>query len=720
MDAASIEGFVNDPSKCSNLSIAEKRELVYELSNWTNGAPELLNSWSRQEILEILSAEIGKERKYTGLSKLKIIENLLKVVSEKKAHDHASLNHIEPEPSATTGQRSAKRQRKTDHPNRIPVTTNNLSIISDKDDLVETVFCKNSACRAKICRDDLFCRRCSCCICHQYDDNKDPSLWLTCNSEHPFQGKSCGMSCHLECALKHEKSGISKDEQDTGLNGSFYCISCGKVNDLLGCLRKQMITARDTRRVDILCYRVFLSHKLLTGTKHYQKVYEIVYEAMKKLETDVGPFSGLPVKMARGIVNRLSSGPEVQRLCSSAIELLDLIPSDTGFRMLSNLAVQGIRFEDVGTSSVTVIINYKDPPLGKMSGYTLWHRKVDEVDYQAEPTCTLFEPNAKFPLSGLSPATTYLFKVVYFDDNKKLRTSEAQIQTCCDVVPNLKGLEGERSISPTTNCSSLSNPSSVEDESNHQVKSSTNETVPYSKTSGNNVNSNTSDNGGMDQNASDKRGPQGGPVSLLNEEQVLGKIDSRPNFVNLEDKHSSEGPNTEVTSPRNGVNTHIQSDMEILPSGHSSDTGLPNTPCKMENFKEGIARSIRPVLSKDLDNGSGKDDNQQNGNSFMKKSTERGNGKCRETDDKEFGYYVKVIRWLECDGHIEKSFREKFLTWYSLRATPEQVKVVKVFVDTLIEDPSSLAGQLVDTFTDVISSKRPSAAPVGLCLRLFH
>ncbi|XP_017253213.1 VIN3-like protein 2 [Daucus carota subsp. sativus] len=720
MDSASIEEFVHDPSKCSNLSIEEKRELVYELSNRTNGASELLSSWSRQEILEILSAEIGKERKYSSLTKLKIIENLLKVVSEKKSHDIASLNHIEPEPSASSGQRSAKRQRKTDHPNKIPVTTSNLSIISVNEDLVETVFCKNSACRAKISCEDAFCRRCSCCICHQYDDNKDPSLWLTCNSEHPFQDTSCGMSCHLECALKHEKSGISKDEQETGLNGSFYCLSCGKVNDLLGCLRKQMITARDTRRVDILCYRILLSHKLLTGTKHYQKLYEIVDEAMKKLETDVGPFTGVPAKMARGIVNRLSSGPEIQRLCSSVVELLDLIPSDKGLRMSSNLAVQGIRFEDVGTSSVTVIINYKDPPLGKMSGYTLWHRKVDEGDYQAEPTCTLFEPNARFLLSGLSPATTYFFKVVYFDDNKKLRTYEAQMQTCAAGVPNPKGLEIERSISPTTNCSSLSNPSSVEDESNHQVKSCTNGNVPYSKTAGNNVNSNASDNGGLDHNTSDQRGPEGVPVSLLNEEQVPGKINSRPSFVNLEDKHSSEGPNTEVTSPRNGVNTRIQSAMEFAPSLHSSENGLPNTPCKMEKFKEGIARSIRPVPSKDLANGSGKEDNQQNGNSIMKLSTERKNDKCKETDDKEFGYYVKVIRWLECDGHIEKSFRQKFLTWYSLRATPEQVKVVKVFVDTLIDDPSSLAGQLVDSFTDVISSKRPSAAPVGLCLRLFH
>lgn len=91
-----------------------------------------------------------------------------------------------------------------------------------------------------------------------------------------------------------------------------------------------MIIARDTRRVDILCYRVSLSQKLLIGTKYYQKLSGIVAEAMKKLEADIGPLSGLPVKLARGIVNRLSSGPEVQRLCSAAIESLDLMPSGRG------------------------------------------------------------------------------------------------------------------------------------------------------------------------------------------------------------------------------------------------------------------------------------------------------------------------------------------------------------------------------------------------------
>lgn len=49
---------------------------------------------------------------------------------------------------------------------------------------------------------------------------------------------------------------------------------------------------------------------------------------MSKLEEDVGPLTGLPVKKARGIVNRLSSGIEIQKLCASAVESLDLMLSE--------------------------------------------------------------------------------------------------------------------------------------------------------------------------------------------------------------------------------------------------------------------------------------------------------------------------------------------------------------------------------------------------------
>lgn len=213
----------------------EKRELVYEISNWSHGASEMLQSWSRQEILQILCAEMGKERKYTGLTKLKIIENLLKIVSEKKSGGHEIATDPEPHSFPASGQKPAKRQRKTENPSRIPVpAANNVSVDNGGDVGIDTKYCKNSACKATLNQADAFCKRCSCCICQQYDDNKDPSLWLICSSETPFPGVSCGLSCHLECALKHDSSGIGKDGERPKFDGGFYCVSCGKVNDLLG------------------------------------------------------------------------------------------------------------------------------------------------------------------------------------------------------------------------------------------------------------------------------------------------------------------------------------------------------------------------------------------------------------------------------------------------------------------------------------------------------
>lgn len=235
MSFLQVVGFFLDPAKCSKLSIEEKRELVYELSKMSH-ASEMLQSWSRQEILQILCAEMGKERKYTGLTKLKIIEHLLKIVSEKKSVEQGHLVGHEEQLSSLNGQKTLKRQRKADNPSRLPVPVNDSSQNNISIETSSMIYCKNSACKAILRQEDTFCKRCSCCICFQYDDNKDPSLWLVCSSEPPFEGGSCGMSCHLECALKHEKSSIGKDRQQAGLDGSFNCPACGKTNDLLGYL----------------------------------------------------------------------------------------------------------------------------------------------------------------------------------------------------------------------------------------------------------------------------------------------------------------------------------------------------------------------------------------------------------------------------------------------------------------------------------------------------
>ncbi|KAI8019969.1 VIN3-like protein 2 [Camellia lanceoleosa] len=519
------------------------------------------------------------------------------------------------------------------------------------------------------------------------------------------------MSCHLECALRHEKSGIAKD----GMDGRFCCLSCGKVNDLLGCWRKQLMMAKDTRRVDILCYRVSLSQKLLAGTKYYKKLYEIVDEAVKKLEADVGHLTGLPVKMARGIVNRLSSGPEVQRLCACAVESLDLMLSKTVHHLSSNhvieesnlLASNIIQIEDVCTSSVMVVFGSNDLELGNVAGYTLWHRRAENMDYPSEPS-GMFTPNTRFLLSGLSPATEYVIKVVFFDSTRVLGMCEIQVRTDSaeNELPDQLNLAVERSESesPVTNCSGLSNPSSVEDETN-------------------NIDNEIKNTDKIASAISSDVGNLGDSVSLLDEEGGTGKVNLTLNSseLNIENKCSGEGQTVEEASTDNGSNTHVQTGMECVPFVGSSEAELPVTPCKLENFKDGLGRNGRcKPKDKDVDSGSGREEEPQAGSSSKKRSSERQDKDHSGNGDRDFEHYVKVIRWLECEGHIETTFRQKFLTWYSLRATPQEMRVVKVFVDTLVDDPASLAGQLVDTFSEAISSKRSSVVPSGFCLKLWH
>lgn len=350
-------------------------------------------------------------------------------------------------------------------------------------------------------------------------------------------------------------------------------------------------------------------------------------------------------------------------------------------------------------SSVTVTLGFEDSSLGNVVGYTLWHRRAEDLSYPAEPTCTLFAPNTKFLLSDLTPDTDYLLKVVSLDSNRELGMREIHFRTASsgiqDMNPDSKMMEVERSESPTTICSSLSIPSSVEDETNHHVIPCSNSpTLKISSANG--YNETTS--------------------SLLDEEHhSMGKMVSRSDTselaaTNVERKDAAETQVTDDTSTENGKEC-------VLPYS-SEEAVLPITPLKVDK-KKAVVQNSRPrpkLVVGELDNGSGKDDDPQAGSSSKKRSAEEES----MVVDKDFEYYVKVIRWLECDGHIETGFRQKFLTWYSLRATAEEVRIVKVFVDTFIEDPESLAGQLMDTFSDIISNKRSTLIPAGFCLKLWH
>lgn len=133
----------------------------------------------------------------------------------------------------------------------------------------------------------------------------------------------------------------------------------------------------------------------------------------------------------------------------------------------------------------------------------------------------------------------------------------------------------------------------------------------------------------------------------------------------------------------------------ILPCVVSPPTNAPTTPCKSDGTK-GV----------------------NNNNSNININLAGGKKQLKESD---YEYSVRVIRKLEHEGYLEADFRVKFLTWFSLKATTQERRVVSVFIDTFLDDPPSLAGQLLDTFTDEICCEQKLlASSHGFCTRLWH
>ncbi|XP_020578533.1 VIN3-like protein 2 [Phalaenopsis equestris] len=709
-------GYVLDPSKCQKLSIREKREIVWQLAKWPESAPEKLQTWSRRDLLQILCVEMGKERKYTGLTKHKLIENLFKIVSEKKSGKYVDDTDSTGHPSRLDPPIPVKRQRKNDHPSRLPVEANVLSLSDESEASKSTRLCLNVACRAPLSLEDLFCKRCSCCICHNYDDNKDPSLWLFCSSEDLSHGVLCGLSCHLDCALKDERTGMANSGQRSKLDGSYCCVQCRRVNSLLGCWRKQLIIAKDARRVDVLCHRVSLSHKLLNGTQKFQKLHEIVDEAMKMLESEVGLLL-TPQYRGHGIVNRLTVGAEVQRLCARAIETVDTLLSSAQsanlqFQQAVSIPSEFIKFEDKSSSSLIIVLDSETyhPFLSEeLFGYKIWHRKVDAVAYPAEPTCRLYKPNRKFLVTGLVPGTEYIFKVIAFSERVELGNWEVGVKTDDLIKKEAIIHPAAEEASPKTNSSGLSNPSSEADESHN-----TGIYADLNKSPGNSYFGYREKPEVM---VSEKSCDQIYSCKEMDEEERPGlsgsALDEEPNSTLNTDSHRDSNNSTELNQPldipksENASTAPIGKEMVLVPC-------LPATAGRLE---AGSAKSSINLLL-----GTGIPKPEKEPGSSSKKRSGQCDEFCQEDGPMEgdYEYCVKVIRWLECDGYIESNFRVKFLTWFSLRATLQERRVVSVYVDTLIDDPGSLAGQLVDTFSDAICSKRPPPVPNGFCMKLWH
>lgn len=645
---------------------------------------------------KLVHTNLGKEKKQQSSSKCKVSVELSKSTLRCKALDSKKqLNHS----TSTSSQSSKKQPRKCDNPVRL--------LITESSDYATVLSCKNSACKAILSSEDDFCRKCSCFICHHFDDKKDPSLWLVCTSE-SGDGDWCGFSCHIECALQHKKAGVVDLGQFMQLDGSYCCASCGKVSDIIGSWKKQLAVAKDSHQVDILCYRISLSYRLLNGTSKFKELHKIVEDAMGMLETEVGPVNGVSVRIIRGNVSRLSVASDVQTRCSLAImkaeECLNSVSGSFAKHRDSLPAACTFHFDEISPSSLVIVLNEScSSAPDVIKGYKLWYCKSREVMFEKDPVL-IPRSQQSILVPNLQPCTEYVFRITSVSDDGDLGHTESKCFT-----RSVEMIDKDTKQTGTDGCSSNSMSASKS---------------PNAGSSGFKV-----------RNLGRIFGPawaqeEDCSVELYQEDDVeeescIGRSAAKPikaeegqlnvsvprqldlNVASVPDLNDDLCPPME-SSPEEIVCTLEKSGLER--SNASGDFQS----CAVRLVGEVPAVESRPDCRKHLTNGltDGCD-----GDSTLVSAPPLEFSFGSNNLDDNYEYCVKVIRWLECLGHIEKDFRMKFLTWFSFRSTEQERWVVITFIRTLVEEPSCLAGQLLDTFFEIVNCKRPRN---GFCSKLWH
>ncbi|XP_077211765.1 VIN3-like protein 1 [Tasmannia lanceolata] len=651
----------------------------------------------------------------------KMTEQLVKMSTKGCKNQESRKTSLSPSTIANN-QAPRKQQRKGEHPVRLPSATE----LSADGGSSNTWICKNSACRAVLTSDDTFCKRCSCCICHLFDDNKDPSLWLVCTSE-SGERDSCGLSCHIECALQRQKAGVVNLGQLMQLDGSYCCASCGKVSGIIGCWKKQLVIAKDARRVDALCYRISLSYRLLDGTSRFKDLHEIVGDAKAKLETEVGPVNGVSAKMARGIVSRLSVAGDVQKLCLLAIEKADAwlnttSHSNPNHREDSLPSACRFQFEDVTSSSLVIVLKETcHASSDNIEGYKLWYCKSREQPHQEDPICVFPRAQRRILVSNLLPCTEYTFQIISFTDSGDFGHSEAKCFTksveiihkgadsaaATDHKNENLGVEGSSSSAKREpNITTVGSPGFKVRDLGKVLR------LAWAQEQGCFDGLCSADmeeccgNGVMKPETLEEDNPtfvsRGLDLNVVSVPDLNAELSPPPEYSRDEDIGCTSEQIVEAEEDINSRGTEKNGQDRSNGSGDSQTWAV--RPIREVPAVESRTELCRKRTSSDCDS------TLINGSPLQFSG---GSGRL----DGSYEYCVKIIRQLECGGHIEQEFRMKFLTWFSLRSTEQERRVVNTFIQTLIDDPSSLAGQLVDSFLEIVSSKRPRN---GFCSKLWH
>ncbi|KAG6599429.1 VIN3-like protein 1, partial [Cucurbita argyrosperma subsp. sororia] len=427
-------------------------------------------------------------------------------------------------------------------------------------------------------------------------------------------------------------------------------------------------------------------------------MHEIVKDAKVKLEAEVGPLNGISAKMARGIVSRLSVAGDVQTLCSLAIENADkwlaTAPHvNPNYREDSLPAACKFLFEEIASSSVVMIlVELSNASSNSVKGYKLWYGKNREELHMKDPICVFPRSQRRIMISNLKPCTEYTFRIISYTDNGDLGHSEARCFTkSVEIISKNSKLAAssnckrEHAHIEGSSCSKMGPDNTKVFGSPSQFKVRDLEKIlhlPCDQDQGYNE-------GFCCADAEKCCGGVGKVVKPETPEEQLPPVsrDLDLNVVSVPDLNeevtppfeSSRDEDDECTlqqvveadddaashdKEKNGlVRSHGSGDSQTWTGGRRGDASAVDS---------GVAlcRKRGSSLNEEIHDC---DSTLINGSPFRNSI-----GSC--CLDENFEYCVKIIRWLECEGYIKQEFRLKLLT--------------------------CLAGQLVDSFSDIISCKR--------------
>ncbi|KAI3811110.1 hypothetical protein L1987_20826 [Smallanthus sonchifolius] len=382
---------------------------------------------------------------------------------------------------------------------------------------------------------------------------------------------------------------------------------------------------------------------------------------------------------------------EVQALCNAAIEKADEISATLSSASLDGKgsvpAACKFIFEEVTSSSVVlVLIELSTASSNNITGFKLWYSKTTEETHAKDPISIFPRSQRRILISNLQPCTEYTFRIVSYTENGDLGHSEAKCFTksveilqknpADAIIPHDEGTSGTKDVESDSGfkvrdlgkilqLAWVEERGYLDDISGADLTGLGQMGLVNAETS--KADELPSGSHGLDLNIA--------TVPDLNEEVVPPNDSSRD-----EADHGSGGSENWAQHGPNGEVPAVDSQAEVSqkrPAStetHDCDSALINISSPFPANKGGPGNL---------------DDN--------------------------FEYCVKMIRMLECQGHIKQEFRLKLLTWFSLRSTEQERRVVNTFIQTLVDDPCSLAGQLVDSFADIINNKKPR---YGFCNKI--